>query len=80
MVNHIVTHLARVLMLNAALSAVLIVGSVVFAWYSIITFALNGQYVASVLTFASFLLAGQFLNRAVLPAMKAIKSQRNSAV
>lgn len=80
MLNQIVTHLARILMLNALLSAVLIIGSVAFAWYAIISFAIDAQYVSAAITFVIFLLTVQFLNRAVLPVMKAMKAQRDEAI
>lgn len=80
MYKQIVTHLARMLMLNSLLSAVLSIGSVTFAWYVIISFAVDAQYVSAAIAFVIFFLTAQFLNRAVLPVMKAIKAQRDEAI
>ncbi len=71
---------ARLLMSNPLNSVLLVVGGVVVAWYFIITYALDSQYLNALVLFACAMAVYQYLNRAVLPIMKSIKAQREKVM
>lgn len=80
MQHRIATSSARLLMSNPLISVLLVAGGIIVAWYFIITYVLDSQYLNALVLFACAMIVYQYLNRAVLPIMKSIKAQREKAM